>query len=66
MTEESVVLSTPNGFAPADLPRRQAFADGDGYLGGGLRHVAVVVDHRLGLAGFERQVAEGRGARLLS
>ena len=47
-------------FAPADLPRGQTLADGDRHVGGGLRHVAVVVVHRFGLAGFERQVSEGR------
>ena len=39
-----------HSIAAADLPGRQAFADGDRHVSGGLSHVAVVVVHRLGFA----------------
>ena len=43
------------GLAAADCPGCEALADRDRHVGRGLGHVAVVVIHRLGLAGFESQ-----------
>ncbi len=39
-----------HSIAAADLPGRQAFADGDRHVSGGLSHVAFVADHPLGFA----------------
>ena len=45
---------------------RQGFADGYRDVGGGLRHLAVVVVHLLRPVGFERQASKGHVARLMS
>ena len=47
-----------DGLAASDCPGCEALADCDRHVGRGLSHVAVVVIHRLGLAGFESQVPQ--------